>query len=350
MEPENERLAAIVAPVVWKYAPMADLHVLEALPPAARERETRKAVDTFASTGRNVFVHYTAPILDERRKRLLAAGLRKKKYSKSAAQLWQSIGEEEQFYWNEAARYLRQCMKQGVLSHKDCLIHGGRVDEKKDYIWNAEVAVAAYLELPAPAEKRREEVEVAKNVAEQETKEIISKFELFGVSDVTGNESLKADAAAKGDHERASAVLLDTLPEPFSYEPKMLYSHFARYEYNEIRKAEGKHQTAMLRQLADLFDKTGKILFYYYAVPRLCKQTYPPTLGETVTSQAADVWKLLPGTEKEKWCNASASVKKRLGDGDPAGLSVLELDTLDEEVVRLHEFAAEALKAHDQKN
>jgi hypothetical protein len=39
-----------------------------------------------------------------------------------------------------------------------------------------------------------------------------------------------------------------------------------------------------------------------------------------------------------------------LGDGDPAGLSVLELDTLDEEVVRLHEFAAEALKAHDQKN
>ena len=66
-----------------------------------------------------------------------------------------------------------------------------------------------------------------------------------------------------------------------------------------------------------------------------------------MTSQAADVWKLLPGAEKAKWCNASDSVKKRLGDGDLAGLCVLELDTLDEEVLRLHELAAEVLKAHD---
>jgi hypothetical protein len=223
------------------------------------------------------------------------------------------------------------------------------VDEKKDYVWHAEVAVAAYLELPAPVKKTGEEVEVATNVADQEAKEIISKFELHGVSDVTGNETLEADAAAKDDHETASAALLDTLPESFSYEPKMLYSHFARYDYNEIRKAEGKHQTAMLRQLADLFDRTSMILFYYYAVPRLCKQTYPPTLGETVMSQAADVWKLLSRAEKEKWCNVSASVKKRLGDGDLAGLSVLELDTLDMEVVRLHEFATEALKAREQE-
>ena len=129
----------------------------------------------------------------------------------------------------------------------------------------------------------------------------------------------------------------------------MLYSHFARYDYNSIRNTVGKHQRARLRQLADLFEKTGKVLFYYYTVPRLCKQTYPPTLGETVTSQAADVWKLLPGAEKEKWSNASAAVKKKLGDGDLAGLSVLELDSMDGEVLRLHELAAKVLKAHKQE-
>jgi hypothetical protein len=119
----------------------------------------------------------------------------------------------------------------------------------------------------------------------------------------------------------------------------MLYSHFAHYDYASIREAEGKHQTAMLRQLADLFDKTGKILFYYYAVPRLCKKTYPPTAGETVTGEAARVWLFLPGAEKEKWRTASAGVKKRLGDGDIAGLEVLELGSLDAEVLSLHELA-----------
>ena len=123
MESENEKLAAIVAPVVWNNTPIATLDLLEALPLAARERETKQAADTFASTGRNLFVHYATPILKERRRHLLAAGMRKKKYLKSAPQLWQSVGQEEQFYWNESARHLRQCMKQNMLSAKGCVIH-----------------------------------------------------------------------------------------------------------------------------------------------------------------------------------------------------------------------------------
>ena len=349
MEPENEKLATAIAPIVWNYAPIADLHVLEALPRAARERETKKAADTFASTGRNVFVHYAAPILDERRKRLLTSGLRKKKYPKTAAQLWLNVGHEEQFYWNDAARHLRQCMKQGRLSPKGCLINGGRVDEKTMNVWHAEIAVAAYLELPAPPEKMERGNEAIADGVKQKLEEVVSKFDLLGASDGTSNRTLDLDSAAKADHERGSTTLLDTLPDPFTYDPKMLYSHFAHYDYDAVRKAEGKHQAALLRQLADLFNKTGKVLFYYYAVPRLCKQTYPPTLGDTVTSQAADIWKLLPGAEKEKWCIASSSMKKRLGDGDLAGLVVFELESLDGEVLRLHGIAAAALKSHEER-
>ena len=99
----------------------------------------------------------------------------------------------------------------------------------------------------------------------------------------------------------------------------------------------------MLRQLADLFDKTGKILFYYYAVPRLCKQSHPPTARKTVTGQAADVWRFMAGTGKEKWRKQSAKVKKQLGDGDVMGLEMLQLDNLDVEVLRLHELAEAAL-------
>jgi hypothetical protein len=96
MEPPQATLAKITAPTVWRYAPNANLALLDALPTAAREHEIKKAADTFASTRRNIFVHYATPILEDRRKRLLASGLRKKKYPKTAAQLWQSIGHDEE--------------------------------------------------------------------------------------------------------------------------------------------------------------------------------------------------------------------------------------------------------------
>ena len=334
MEPAVDPIAQITAPIIWNYVPLANLPLLDALPPAARERETKKAADTFASTGRNVFVHYATPILEERRKRLLASGLRRKKYPKTAAQLWHMIGHDEEFYWNEVARSLRLGMKLGILSPKGCLVHEGRAGERESYVYHAEVAVAGYLELPPPTEM--EDGEEAFITFDSETKlvDVTPKFERAGITAMVGDETSTPDLAAENDTE-----LLDTLRSRFEYDQKMLYSHFAHYDYAAIRNAEGKRQTAMLRQLADLFDKTGKILFYYYAVPRLCKRTYPSTAGETVTGEAAKAWRLLFGAEKEKWRTASAGVKKRLGDGDVGGLEVLELGSLDAEVLGLHELA-----------
>ena len=390
MEPTQGILATITAATVWRYAPIANLTLLDALPPAARERETKKAADTFASTGRNVFVHYATPILEERRNRLLASGLRKKKYPKTAPQLWQSIGHDEEFYWNEVVRSLRQGMKQGVLSPKGCLIHGGRAGEREGYVYHAAVAVAAYLELPAPIEKEIGE-DVVITCSGDSKEEVMPKLTKVDITAIASDATSTAKIAAKDDqemektHDVAVAVvtssgetktddvsskleqiditttgdisstsstvggneLLDSLPSLFIYDQTMLYSHFAHYDYELIRKAEGKHQTAMLRQFADLFDKTGKILFYYYVVPRLCKETYPPTAGQTVTGQAAKIWRFLPGVVKNEWRVASAGAKKRLGDGDIGGLEVLELGSLDPEVMRLHELArskdAEAL-------
>lgn len=97
MEHEAEQLATITAPIDWKFNTVTNLTHIEALPAAAKEREIKQAADTFASTGRNVFVHHATPILEERRKRLLASGLRKKEYPKSAPQLYQVIGAEEEF-------------------------------------------------------------------------------------------------------------------------------------------------------------------------------------------------------------------------------------------------------------
>ena len=216
-------------------------------------------------------------------------------------------------------------MKLGILSPKGCLIHGGRAGERESYVYHAEVAVAGYLELPVPIEKGDV---VITSLSETKMEDVLPKF----VS--------TPDPAVENDME-----LLDTFPSRFEYDQKMLYSHFAHYDYATIRNAEGNHQTAMLRQLADLFDKTGKILFYYYAVPRLCKRTYPPTAGETVTGEAAKAWRLLVGAEKEKWRSASAGVKKRLGDGDVGGLEVLELGSLDAEVLGLHELARSQIAA-----
>ena len=66
--------ASVTMPqMTYKIPPVADLTVLSALPPAAQLRETKKAADTFASTGRNIFVHYITPVLEKRRALLLAA-------------------------------------------------------------------------------------------------------------------------------------------------------------------------------------------------------------------------------------------------------------------------------------
>lgn len=352
----TDPLVHVTALVYWTYQSVANLTHLDALPPAARERETKKAADIFASTGRNLFVRYATPILEERRKRLLATGLRKKKYAKSAVQVWQGVGIEQQFFCHQAAKELRLAMKAKQLNPKGCLIHGGRVGERESYVWWAERAVRGYLELPPPTdlEEKSEanEGEIGVGVAENKMEEITTKMTFTGVCSGCGKEESMTYYPEPTNEETiniSAPELLDTLPTPFVFEQKQLYSHFAKYDYTLIRAAEGKHQVAMLRQLADLFDKTGKRLFYYYTVPRLCQQSYPPSDGATVTSQAADVWKLLSGAEKATWYEASAGLKKRLGDGEIAALEVLELGSLEPEVLGLHEMVVQALSSGEKK-
>ena len=364
---KHERLEDVIAPISWKILPVTNLAAFEALPPAAKDRETKKAADTFASGRRNIFVHYVTPILNERRRLLLGSGLTKKNYHKTAAQVWQALETDEAFFWNQTAREVRMCMKKGILSPKGCLIHGGRLDSKKTYVQHAEFAVASYLNLPTPEEHGV----TPKAGPLPEDKCAMEKISISPVScmeDVLSGNCVESMTLG-GDKQRSTVAsksvtdvsafantqeqeleldkteLLDTLPDRFEYDQKMLYSHFARYDLHEVRKTEGKHRTAMLRQLADLFDKTGKTLFYYYTVPRLCKESYPPTAGETISSNAADVWRFLLGSEKDKWRITSASLKKQLGDGDVGGLGILQLDSLDADVLRLHELAQAALRS-----
>lgn len=146
----NDTLAKVIEPIAWKVSPVTNVAVFEALPPAAKDRETKKAADTFASTGRNVFVHYVTPILSRRRELLISSGYTKKKYPKTAAQTWSTLPFAEAFFWNEAAKELRLCMKQNILSPKGCLVHAGRLSETEAYLWHAEIAVATYLNLPYP--------------------------------------------------------------------------------------------------------------------------------------------------------------------------------------------------------
>ena len=48
-----------------------------------------------------------------------------------------------------------------------------------------------------------------------------------------------------------SIVLLDTLPDRFTVTPRMMYSHFARYDFNFVEHhPEGKRRVALLRQIA----------------------------------------------------------------------------------------------------
>ena len=356
-----------VASPAWHIAAVTDVAQLERLPPASRAREIKKAVDNFASNGRNIFVHYVEPILDKRRELLIASGTTKKRFYKTAVQIWQSVQREDASFWIEAAKELRLRMKDGSLDRKDCLLHSGILCERQTYIWHAEEFVAAYLDLSHPAPVKGQ-LDLAIADAEHPVPVHIaviaadfSKYELPGLSIASEGSTMLAgdipgarDAVATQSSVLVGAEtvesthilpLLDTLPDPFGYEQNMLYSHFARYDYDEVRRAEGKHQKAMLRQLADRFDRTGKILFYYYMVPRLCKQTSPPGVGDTVTSQAADIWKFYDAQGKEVWRAASSKLKKALGDGRIDGLETLQLDSMDVEVLRLHEIARSTVAA-----
>ncbi|KAK5122391.1 hypothetical protein LTR85_003975 [Meristemomyces frigidus] len=345
---------------------------INALPQAARAAELAKRANTFASSGKCLFIHFAEPVLNYRRTELLSRGKNKKKYTKTALQLWQSLEEQqydEWFFWYSVAVQLRIALSKGQISHEECLKNAGMPEDASVYIWHAEVAVAHYMGISPPLEPAETELWSLEGAiagkgtdsdVDPKSKDdtsgawITASFEHLEITVPRRSASGKAVVATSEsgaaiepqESSNVSAELLDTLPDRFEYTPNMPYSHFARYDLDEFRDAEGKRQTAMLRQLANLLDKSGKELFYYYMVPRLCRAYEPASDGSTVMSKAGDIWRFSRGPTKTSWASASAVWKKRLGDGDVDGLEVLQLDSLEPEVVRLHTLAAKAMESH----
>jgi len=371
---KDDSPVATTATLPWPASPVIDLRrfaLLDALPQTARARELRKEAYKFASSDKRVFVHYVDPLLVRRRTVVLAQSKTKKRYPKDAAALWQVLEQEhheEHCFWKQLSRELCIALGTGALSYDNCLKSAGRPGDATECIRRAEVVVCTYLEIAPPpvleagsyAHTSNEScigttqsIEINASACEDDTTIYItaSLTDLKrAVTVVALQEEAQVATAATGTTGTAqsdiNAVLLDALPDRFEYTQQMLYSNFAHYDLDEVRKAEGKQQTAMLRQLANLLDKSGKELFYYFAVPRLCKAYLPPRNGSTVTSEAADMWRFLSGQMKDIWTSASGMLKKQLGDGDVEGLELLQLCSLEPEVLGLHRMVEDAMKSH----
>jgi ATP/maltotriose-dependent transcriptional regulator MalT len=70
----------------------------------ARVRSVKQQADTFVSRGRNVFVPYVRPQLEQRHAQNPSSGHTKKRYYTRAARLWQQLEEvqyDERFWWWE---------------------------------------------------------------------------------------------------------------------------------------------------------------------------------------------------------------------------------------------------------
>lgn len=347
----------------YKTRPVRDISALNAFPPAAREREIFRIANTFVSSGKTIFTHYVEPILLRRRAEVLNGETNpRKRFYKTPAQLW--IGLEvalydEYFWWQQKARELRLALKTKVVTNEECLESAGWPGEAFSYVLHAEVAVAHYLGIASPASIEKEEDEEASCVESagrelryQRAEETCgggaaSYMQLY---DSAEQPSVCLTAAADPAKEqllgRDLPEQLHTLPDRLEVDPKTTYSHFAGYDLGKTRRAEGKQQVAMLRQLADLLDPNGEELFYYYVVPRLCKEDMFPADGTTISDIAADVRRFSPGKAKDKWKEASAGLRKQLGDGDAGGLVTLGLDRLEGCVLKLHGMAREGIEAH----
>lgn len=339
--------------------PVIDIARFDAFPQAARARELTKAVNTFASSGKNVFMHYVEPTLNRRRTELLKTGMTKKKYHKTAAQLWPSVEQEERSFWNGQAKELRLCLKEKSLSVENCLTFAGRAGDDPACSWHAEVAVSQYLGTPLPApldgdastphtiEQEATTSDVDSTRTKQKAAACVTapqspSFSHNDIETTTQRSSVDANVDAALDLQG----LLDVLPERFEIDRNTLYGNFANVDFEEIHQAEGRTQTMYLRRVAQMLDYSGKELFHYYMVPRLCTSIYPQPDGSTVTSISAGIWKSLSGSRKGMWLDASNKLKKDLGDGDLLGLETLMLESLDTEVVRLRRLAKEDLEDH----
>ncbi|EME79936.1 uncharacterized protein MYCFIDRAFT_176935 [Pseudocercospora fijiensis CIRAD86] len=341
----------------YRPRPVKDTAIFKAFPPAARQRELKQEATKFAANARNIFVHHVDPVLELRRKEKLASGTTKKKFYSNAARLWaemQTIDDlhEQRFFWNQKSVEMKLALKKKTVTPGNLLQDAGFEEDWWECRKYAEMAVGWYLGQDVPEE--------------------------FG-DDITGNDmdsedhnqgaallpdpkqtmDLSSDTSKLSFHQdlpgfaRRNAEddkpLLDVLPEPFQYEKRIMYGQFAHADYTEIRHLDGKQQAARLRQLADLFDPTGKILFYYYAYPHIWKDFRPLKIDETVATRAQEKWKVLGSKEQEFWRKQSAKVKKLLGDGNVDGLVCLELDSMDPEVLSIIGSQLVGLKVRTRK-
>ncbi|KAF2169052.1 hypothetical protein M409DRAFT_21061 [Zasmidium cellare ATCC 36951] len=332
--------------------PLLDLKTLNRFPGAARQRELIKLVDKVSGNGVHLFIHYTSPILEARRKTLLASGTTKKKYPKSTSQLWTTLDDEQRGFWDHQVKLIRLGIANRTLGHEHCVEDAGFRSEWKECLRFSENSVATYLQLPLPTYLQETEdsarlavLDAGVDATKPKDEPPIYEIKKLDTIDIEcgSNESRLEKSTAPLD-------LLDTIREPFTAEPRIIYGNFAQlYPYDSIRRAEGKHQTALLRQLADLLDPTGKEFFYYYATPHLWKSIRPTDLDETIASVAHRLWMLMPGTMKKQWATESARAKKLLGDGNVDGLNRLRLERDCEEVWKLHEMAEEAMKVELSK-
>ncbi|CZT18209.1 uncharacterized protein RCC_04052 [Ramularia collo-cygni] len=297
------------------------------LPPASRQREILKLANNKLSNGYALFVHYVQPTLELRRKVLLDSGTTKKKFYKSVGKLYEDLPTGQKAFWNGEAARLRVLVRDKVITHEECVRHAGSPDQWDTYIEYAETAVAEYLLIPLPI--KAPSLETPDLICDEQT--------ITPISTIAPTE---IDSPTTSLHQ----PLLDTLPEPFSFEPRMLYSHFAKYDLDEILSTPTrKRQLEKLHQLADLFDRTGRVLFYYYVYPRLWRRMRPLNADESIASFAQDLWRFAQGAVVQEWQVAEVDVKKMLGDGDVNGLALLRLGGLHPRVLRFHEMAEQAV-------
>lgn len=111
-----------------RFGPVIDILRFDRFPPAARKRELKRAADAFASSPKPIFKHYVDPVLKQFRAVRLSSGKARKKYYKTAVQLWQDLENaqyNEYFFWHEVAKELRIAISTGDISHEDVLRYGG---------------------------------------------------------------------------------------------------------------------------------------------------------------------------------------------------------------------------------
>ncbi|KAH9825908.1 hypothetical protein Tdes44962_MAKER10130 [Teratosphaeria destructans] len=355
--PRVATLSSRVTPVLSE----PQIEHLQALASATRPRLLKAAAEDFASSGESVFAHYVAPILQERRTALLRSGTTDINHFKTASQLWPILPDEEHVFWDEViAQQLRLSLKHKSLSYDECVKYAGKIEDVPTCLFHAEAAVCRYLgvdgpdppppDLAATADPVTYAMAVVIDAVEPGAAgEVLTNFGFPGVARPQAEQEQEDEGEGDDEDWDWDWDGLDTSRPRFECTRDMMYRPLTRFTLDDVRQAEGRSQTMMLRHLSHRFDTIGRELFFYYVVPRLCKQSTPPRHSNNVVGLAREIWAGLIEREKETWLAANAMFTGELDKGDVHGLVFLELGSLDGKVTSLHDMAETAVKLHDAK-